>query len=207
MYVFIPLFPSLLFSSFILFYLFLSSFLLFSLLLFFFMPFVITLLSFSRHFSPLLLSLFDICFISVSLLLLYNGGGGIGVGLINTTASPCSAPLSPAPDINQRYFRGKRGGAGAESSGAEREKSDDVWKYTANPDPAGQSSSIIIRSPGGTSYSPPMVKREAMDLRLALSGQTRWRVCKWKTGGKVPAGPSGHKGEKNVLSPTAMCFS
>lgn len=29
----------------------------------------------------------------------------------------------------------------------------DVWKYTADPDPAGQSSSIIFRSPGGTSYS------------------------------------------------------
>lgn len=31
-----------------------------------------------------------------------------------------------------------------------------------------------------------MERREATDLRLALSGQTRWMVYKWKTGGEVP---------------------
>ena len=36
-----------------------------------------------------------------------------------------------------------------------------------------------------------MEKREATDLRLAYQEQTRWTVCEWKTGGKVPPGPSG----------------
>lgn len=90
-------------------------------------------------------------FISLKRPLMYDTGEDVRVGLINTSAYPLSAHLQL-----WTLIRGIFGGSEAAQvqivRGIVRE-SDDVWKYTAKPDPVVQSSSINIQSQGGINHS------------------------------------------------------